>query len=231
VSEDSGAEPLNLSILDEALKRIREAGGQPQWLIFIDLEALDFFRRLIEVQHSPALGQITSDECSEAFCCGEQPTVEQREKYYQTEHNRDWYETTIFDMLLPEHFEYVPIPESIYKIGARSAWLNPTPSEVERVFEVLSECWKYIKSFGKMPFYKEPENMDDKQVDRLLKALNEELNDQYIGWGSEAGFKGPTQFSLELPIEDKRTIAAMIQKVFYEQHIHEKLRQLEWSEN
>ena len=152
----------------------------------------------------------------------EQPTEEHRKAYYpngETAEIRSRYDALI-DVTKCK-FEYVPIPKEVLHIPSREAWLAPTPSPVQRVIEVLSECWHYVQQLGHMPFYKEPEDMDDSQVSHLIRELDWVLKDEFSAWATAAGFTEPPQFFERTTVEDRRTIAAMLQKVVHETNLHD----------
>jgi len=144
---------------------------------------------------------------------GYQPTEGQRMAYY----DKSAVTSRFFGIIDCDgmDFEYVLIPACVMKIQSRNLWLLPTPAPVQRVIEVISECWKYVKSLGRMPLYREPVNMTDEQVELVVRELNDVLADEYTGWGRSAGFTAPTNFPEDMPIEDKRTIVAMIQEAVY----------------
>jgi hypothetical protein len=152
---------------------------------------------------------------------GEQPTVEQRREYCSEEGAHSYNFRGL--VALNVELEYVPIPEVLYRSLSRNAWLIPTPSPIQRVIEIISECWRYVSSFGRMPMYKEPVNISDERVNEIIKALNGTLITEFGAWGTAAGYTGPPQFSEDLSIEDKRTIVALIQEAVYKYNVHEAI--------
>jgi hypothetical protein len=153
------------------------------------------------------------DEIELDMLCGLQPTVEQRISHYDK--SVIGYKFSNIVNCKDLEFEYVIIPDCVMKIQSRNLWLLPTPAPVQRVIEVISECWKYVKNLGRMPLYREPVNMTDKQVELVIRELNDVMDGEFSGWGRAAGFTVATNFPEDMSIEDKRTITALIQEALY----------------
>lgn len=138
----------------------------------------------------------------------QQPTVEDRMEYVNVDEAKRRYDTAWCD-----EYVYTPIPQEILNnCGSRSAWLPPTPKPVQDVIDTITYCYKTIKAVGRMPTLMVPEDMDDAAVELAYEKLNEILDVEWRPWGRSAGFTQPSQFPADLPIQQKRTVIAVVQK-------------------
>lgn len=140
---------------------------------------------------------------------GQQPSEEQRRR---SSPPRAQAATTDMVNTREEDWEYREIPEEILGCGCASAWIGPTHKSVQQIIDAITLCFNYIEELGYIPFRKSPENMTDVQVNDFIVALNSVLDAEGRGWAISAGFTGPSRFSVSLDIEDKRTIAAIVQE-------------------
>ena len=167
------------------------------------------------------LGSVDWLEATVVLTRKQQPTIEQRRKYISEKASA----LDLSSLIRDDEYDYVPIPDELVgNPGApASAWIKATPRSVQTVMEVISACWREANEFGYVKGGK-PTNMSDSDIEAVLVELNEELRDQFGGWGRYAGFVSPTRFDLDaLSIESKRAILARIQRVVYDTGVKDKL--------
>ena len=143
---------------------------------------------------------------------GEQPSIEDRMEYSPPGDMAATYEVSKCT-----EWTYTPIPYNIRKFSSgKSPWLPPTPTPVEDVIQVITECYALVTKAGGMPEAMEPIDMTDEMVERVMVVLNEQLDYEYRPWGGGARFDHAPQFPLDtMSVKDKRTVVAHIQKALH----------------
>lgn len=155
---------------------------------------------------------------------GEQPTVEERKKCRTIKEAKFVFDSELNIGDDEEEWVYTPIPDELIAKSTGVAWVGPTPKCVEEVIEAITECWRYVRDLGEMPFHKEPSGLSDEECVEIIAELDRELVQQYSGWAASAGFERPPKFSeLDLSVEDIRTIVAVIQEAVHRSGIKEKM--------
>ena len=177
-------------------------------------------QELWETQHP---NQADREIATNKVRTGEQPTVEDRK--LRSPVGSEQYKFSEFNLSDEEEdWVYTPIPDELLGKGTAGAWIGPTPKCVEVVIEAITECWRYARDLGEMPFSKTPVDLSDEECIEIMEELDRELVSQYSGWASGAGFEKPPSFcDLALAIEDIRTIVAVIQEAVVESGIKEKI--------